>query len=160
MVSTGTTTLNPRKAVPPAVASTSANAAWSRSRRVGSALRQAVQARAGHITNAGEIEKRKAFVQFADVSQLDYNGDPATFGIQETASDLTVFGHRPASQTTTGRQRTAIVATLTLGAHFFAVGDVAEAPLLAHKAFYEGRVAAEVIKGKPSGLIVPKVALE
>jgi dihydrolipoamide dehydrogenase len=32
----------------------------------------------------------------------------------------------------------------------FAIGDVAEAPLLAHKAFREGKVAAEVIKGEPS----------
>jgi dihydrolipoamide dehydrogenase len=32
----------------------------------------------------------------------------------------------------------------------FAVGDVAEPPLLAHKAFREGKVAAEVIKGEPS----------
>ncbi len=35
-----------------------------------------------------------------------------------------------------------------------AVGDVAEAPLLAHKAFHEGRVAAEVIKGLPSAFDV------
>jgi dihydrolipoamide dehydrogenase len=32
----------------------------------------------------------------------------------------------------------------------FAIGDVAGPPLLAHKAFREGKVAAEVIKGKPS----------
>ncbi|MFW5831589.1 MAG: dihydrolipoyl dehydrogenase [Prolixibacteraceae bacterium] len=32
--------------------------------------------------------------------------------------------------------------------HIFAIGDVAGAPLLAHKAHYEGRVAAEVIAGK------------
>lgn len=32
----------------------------------------------------------------------------------------------------------------------FAVGDVAGAPLLAHKAFHEGKVAAEVIAGRPS----------
>jgi dihydrolipoamide dehydrogenase len=36
----------------------------------------------------------------------------------------------------------------------FAVGDVAELPLLAHKAFREGKVAAEVIKGKPSAFDV------
>jgi dihydrolipoamide dehydrogenase len=36
----------------------------------------------------------------------------------------------------------------------FAVGDVAEPPLLAHKAFREGKVAAEVIKGKPSAFDV------
>lgn len=32
----------------------------------------------------------------------------------------------------------------------FAVGDIVGAPMLAHKAMYEGKVAAEVIAGKPS----------
>jgi dihydrolipoamide dehydrogenase len=39
----------------------------------------------------------------------------------------------------------------------FAVGDVAGAPLLAHKAFREGKVAAEVIKGKPSAFDVQAI---
>ncbi len=34
--------------------------------------------------------------------------------------------------------------------HIFAIGDVAGEPMLAHKASYEGRVAAEVLAGKPS----------
>jgi dihydrolipoamide dehydrogenase len=38
--------------------------------------------------------------------------------------------------------------------HIFAVGDVAGGPLLAHKAFHEGKVAAEVIKGEPSAFDV------
>ena len=36
--------------------------------------------------------------------------------------------------------------------HIFAVGDVAGEPMLAHKAFREGEVAAEVIAGRPSAL--------
>lgn len=36
----------------------------------------------------------------------------------------------------------------------FAIGDVAGGPLLAHKAFREGKVAAEVIKGEPSAFDV------
>lgn len=36
--------------------------------------------------------------------------------------------------------------------HVFAVGDVAGEPMLAHKASYEGEVAAEVIAGEPGGL--------
>lgn len=36
--------------------------------------------------------------------------------------------------------------------HVFAVGDVAGEPMLAHKAMYEGEVAAEVIDGEPVGL--------
>jgi dihydrolipoamide dehydrogenase len=39
----------------------------------------------------------------------------------------------------------------------FAIGDVAGAPLLAHKAFREGKVAAEVIKGKPSAFDVQAI---
>jgi dihydrolipoamide dehydrogenase len=39
----------------------------------------------------------------------------------------------------------------TKDAQIFAVGDVAGPPMLAHKAMYEGKVAAEVIAGKPSG---------
>lgn len=34
--------------------------------------------------------------------------------------------------------------------HIFAIGDVAGEPMLAHKASYEGRVAAEVLAGKPT----------
>ncbi|MGD0918425.1 MAG: dihydrolipoyl dehydrogenase [Thermodesulfobacteriota bacterium] len=39
----------------------------------------------------------------------------------------------------------------------FAVGDVAGEPLLAHKAFREGKVAAEAIKGKPSAFDVQAI---
>jgi dihydrolipoamide dehydrogenase len=34
--------------------------------------------------------------------------------------------------------------------HIFAIGDVVGEPMLAHKATYEGRIAAEVIAGEPS----------
>ena len=36
--------------------------------------------------------------------------------------------------------------------HVFAVGDVAGEPMLAHKAYKEGQIAAEVIAGEPSAL--------
>jgi len=39
----------------------------------------------------------------------------------------------------------------------FAIGDVAGGPLLAHKAFREGKVAAEVIKGMPSAFDVQAI---
>lgn len=38
--------------------------------------------------------------------------------------------------------------------HIFAIGDVAGGPMLAHKAFREGKVAAEVIAGQPSAFDV------
>jgi len=47
----------------------------------------------GHITNAGDIEKRKAFVEFSNLAILDSNGDQGIFGLQETATGITVFGH-------------------------------------------------------------------
>jgi len=42
----------------------------------------------------------------------------------------------------------------TADENIFAIGDVAGGPLLAHKAFREGKVAAEVIKGLPSAFDV------
>jgi dihydrolipoamide dehydrogenase len=44
--------------------------------------------------------------------------------------------------------------------HVYAIGDVAGEPMLAHKAMYQGKVAAEVIAGKKSGLdaqVIPVV---
>ncbi|MFO7741180.1 MAG: dihydrolipoyl dehydrogenase [Anaerolineae bacterium] len=38
--------------------------------------------------------------------------------------------------------------------HVFAVGDVVGAPMLAHKAIYEGKIAAEVIAGEPAAFDV------
>ena len=37
----------------------------------------------------------------------------------------------------------------TADPHILAIGDVAGEPMLAHKATHEGRVAAEVLAGKP-----------
>jgi dihydrolipoamide dehydrogenase len=45
--------------------------------------------------------------------------------------------------------------------HIFAIGDIARAPLLAHKAVHEGYVAAEAAAGKPSHFdarVIPSVA--
>lgn len=46
-------------------------------------------------------------------------------------------------------------------AHIFAIGDIAQQPLLAHKAVHEGHVAAEVAAGKASyfdARVIPSVA--
>ncbi len=45
--------------------------------------------------------------------------------------------------------------------HIYAIGDVVGNPMLAHKAVHEGKIAAEVIAGKPSqwqALTIPSVA--
>lgn len=50
----------------------------------------------GHLTNGGEIEKRKAFVEYADVSMTETGATATagvrTFGMQATSAGLTVFG--------------------------------------------------------------------
>lgn len=50
----------------------------------------------GHLTNGGEIEKRKAFVLYANVAITETGATATagvrTFGIQKTAAGLTVFG--------------------------------------------------------------------
>jgi hypothetical protein len=50
-----------------------------------------------HITRGGEIEKRKAFVQYADVSQAALGVE--TFGMEATADGIYVFGWEPAPAT-------------------------------------------------------------
>ena len=45
-----------------------------------------------HVNTGGEIEKRLAFVEFADVGILDDNGDTGTFGLLVTEDGITVFG--------------------------------------------------------------------
>lgn len=50
----------------------------------------------GHLTNGGEIEKRKAFVSYAVVTTTETGAQATagvrTFGMQETGVGLTVFG--------------------------------------------------------------------
>ncbi len=58
-------------------------------------------------------------------------------GLEKTAVEVDAQGFIK-----TDRQRR------TAESHIFAVGDVAGEPMLAHKASYEGRVAAEVVAGK------------
>jgi dihydrolipoamide dehydrogenase len=69
-------------------------------------------------------------------------------GRQPNSSDLglektKVKINKPGFVEVDERQRTA-------DERIFAIGDVAGGPMLAHKAFHEGKVAAEVIAGEPS----------
>ena len=50
-----------------------------------------------HVTRGGEIEKRKAFVQYADVSETALGVE--TFGMEATADGIYVFGWEPAPPT-------------------------------------------------------------
>lgn len=68
-----------------------------------------------HISQGGQVEKRKAFVRVAQ-TQSGY------YGLQETSNSLNVFGSTHYASVT--RVRTSNVATLTIAAgHIFVVGD-------------------------------------
>jgi hypothetical protein len=90
-----------------------------------------VELQNGHLTNAGEVEKRKAFVEYADLTTVSETGTQLIaglrlFGLQRTGVGLTVFGSAVAgfAATTTTRATTANVATLGIGAHALAVGNL------------------------------------
>jgi dihydrolipoamide dehydrogenase len=74
----------------------------------------------------------------------------ASIGIERTGIELDAEGFVPVDE-----------ARRTKVPHIFAIGDVAGAPMLAHKAMHEGKVAAEVIAGLPASfdaLSIPSVA--
>lgn len=92
---------------------------------------------------------------------------PGKFGHEKFDRVLVSIGRRPVTKGL-GLENTKVVVTdrgfiecdhqqRTADPHIFAIGDVAGDPMLAHKATHEGRVAAEVIAGKPSAF--DKVAI-
>lgn len=92
---------------------------------------------------------------------------PGKFGHEKFDRVLVSIGRRPVTKGL-GLENTNVVVTdrgfiecdhqqRTADPHILAIGDVAGDPMLAHKATHEGRVAAEVIAGKPSAF--DKVAI-
>jgi dihydrolipoamide dehydrogenase len=85
---------------------------------------------------------------------------PGKFGHEQYDRVLVSIGRRPVTQglglentKVEVNQRGFVVCDSqqrTADPHIFAIGDVAGDPMLAHKATHQGRVAAEVIAGKPS----------
>jgi dihydrolipoamide dehydrogenase len=85
---------------------------------------------------------------------------PGKFGSEQYDRVLVSIGRRPVTRglglENTGvevDQRGFVVCDAqqrTAEPHIFAIGDIAGDPMLAHKATHEGRVAAEVIAGKPA----------
>jgi len=106
-----------------------------------------------------------------DALMAHFEGDKAPAGAQPYDAMLVSVGRRPNGLRigaeragvrvdergfipTDGQRRTNV-------AHIFAIGDIAEAPLLAHKAVHEGHVAAEAASGLKShfdALVIPSVA--
>lgn len=95
---------------------------------------------------------------------------PAKFGHERFDRVLVSVGRRPVTRGL-GLENTAVEIDArgfvvcdrqqrTADPHILAVGDVAGDPMLAHKATHEGRIAAEVVAGKPSAfdkLAIPAV---
>lgn len=85
---------------------------------------------------------------------------PGKFGHERFDRVLVSIGRRPVSRGL-GLENTKVVVNergfvecdsqqRTADPHILAIGDVAGDPMLAHKASHEGRIAAEVVAGKPS----------
>jgi dihydrolipoamide dehydrogenase len=104
-------------------------------------------------TKVGSIGQRDHKVEVA------FEG-PGKFGAEQFDRVLVSVGRRPNSRGL-GLENTQVEIDAkgfvhvdhqqrTADPHILAIGDVAGEPMLAHKATHEGRVAAEVISGKPA----------
>ena len=94
-----------------------------------------------------------------DQIEVTFEG-PGKFGHERYDRVLVSIGRRPVTQGL-GLENTKVQVDQrgfvvcderqqTADPHILAIGDVAGDPMLAHKATHEGRVAAEVVAGKPS----------
>jgi dihydrolipoamide dehydrogenase len=97
--------------------------------------------------------------EVGDKIEVTFEG-PGKFGCEQFDRVLVSIGRRPVTRGL-GLENTQVVVTdrgfvecdsqqRTADPHILAIGDVAGDPMLAHKATHEGRIAAEVIAGKPS----------
>ena len=103
-------------------------------------------------TKVGSLGLRDSKVEVA------FEG-PGKFGTEQYDRVLVSVGRRPSSRGF-GLENTQVqldekgfikvdASMRTADPHILAIGDVAGEPMLAHKATHEGRVAAEVVAGKP-----------
>ncbi len=107
-----------------------------------------------------------SLTEVGDKIEVTFEG-PGEFGHQQFDRVLVSIGRRPVTDNL-GLENTAVeindrgfvvcdAQQRTADPHILAIGDVAGDPMLAHKATHEGRVAAEVIAGKPAAF--DKVAI-
>ena len=100
-----------------------------------------------------------SLAEVGDKVEVTFEG-PKKFGHEQYDRVLISIGRRPVTRGL-GLENTKVVVNergfivcdnqqRTADEHLFAIGDVAGDPMLAHKASHEGRVAAEVLAGKPS----------
>jgi dihydrolipoamide dehydrogenase len=104
-----------------------------------------------------------------DKVEVAFEG-PGKFGVEHYDRVLVSVGRRPNSrgfglentQVQLDQKGFAVIdrSQRTADPHILAIGDVAGEPMLAHKASHEGKVAVEVIRGKPvsfDALAIPAV---
>ncbi|KAA5542208.1 dihydrolipoyl dehydrogenase [Roseiconus nitratireducens] len=107
-----------------------------------------------------------SLTEVGDKIEVTFEG-PGHFGHEQFDRVLISIGRRPVTRNL-GLENTAVVVNergfvqcdaqqRTADPHILAIGDVAGDPMLAHKATHEGRVAAEVLAGKPASF--DKVAI-
>ena len=87
--------------------------------------------------NEGDKQRPKRFDRI--LAAIGRRPNSADLGLEKTRAKINERGFVEVDE----QQRTA-------DEQIFAIGDVAGGPMLAHKAFHEGKVAAEVIAGEPS----------
>jgi hypothetical protein len=68
-----------------------------------------------YVNQGAEIQKRAAFVLFADVSALDTLGDAGTFGIESTSSGIVVFGSALVFGTTPSQSQPVLASAMPSG---------------------------------------------
>ncbi len=112
------------------------------------------------ILTSTVVEDMKEAKNGLEVTMKSAEGEKGTNKTETYSKVLLTVGHRPNTENlgleaagvdTTDRGFVAVdEQRRTSKAHIYAIGDVAGAPLLAHKATLEGKVAAEVIAGKKS----------
>ena len=99
-----------------------------------------------------------SLAETGDKIEVTFEG-PGKFGRESYDRVLVSIGRRPVTRGL-GLENTQVVVNdrgfvecdqqqKTADPHILAIGDVAGDPMLAHKATHEGRIAAEVIAGKP-----------
>ncbi|MFW5976298.1 MAG: dihydrolipoyl dehydrogenase, partial [Alkalispirochaetaceae bacterium] len=112
------------------------------------------------ILTSTVVDEMKEVKNGLEVTMKSADGEKGTNKTETYSKVLLTVGQRPNTENL-GLEAAGVETTdrgfvsvdeqrRTSKQHIFAVGDVAGAPLLAHKATLEGKVAAEVISGKKS----------
>lgn len=126
------------------------------------------------LKKSGVNVVKKAFAEKAEQTDKDVT---VTYKVKEKEEQVTAdyllvtVGRRPNTDEEMGLEAAGVTLDdrglieideqcRTANEHIFAIGDIVQGPALAHKATYEGKVAAEVIAGEKSAVdykVIPSV---